>query len=85
MKKYCSHHMKYVCGFYREGKVQVSEKTRTGWEQKFVKMNERIEVKWKSELWLFAFHARERMLFASLFRGVSLDSMQFQSSVMASY
>jgi len=85
MKKYCSHQMKYVCGFYREEKVQVSEKTRTGWEQKFVKMNQRIEVKWKSELWLFAFHARERMLFASLFRGVSLDSMQFQSTVMASY
>lgn len=65
--------------------MQVSEKTRTGWEQKCVKRYERIEVKWKSELWLFAFRARERMLFASLFRGVSLDSVQFQSSVMASY
>lgn len=43
MKKYCSHHMKYVRGFYREGKVQVSEKTRTGWKQKCVKMNERID------------------------------------------
>lgn len=59
MKKYCSHHMKYVRGFYREGKVQVSEKTRTGWKQKCVKMNERIEVKWKSELWLFVFDSMQ--------------------------
>ena len=51
--------MKYVCGFYREGKVQVSEKTRTGWKRKCVKMNERIEVKWKSELWLFVFDSMQ--------------------------
>lgn len=51
--------MKYVCGFYREGKVQVTEKTRTGWRQKCVKMNERIEVKWKSELWLFVFDSMQ--------------------------
>ena len=51
--------MKYVCGFYREGKVQVTEKTRTGWRQKCVKVNERIEVKWKSELWLFVFDSMQ--------------------------